>query len=123
MNTALRSLRYWVTAILLSAAALQAQPRGGPQPEFARQAQQLVRQGRFDDALEVYRKELAANPDSPEANRGAGSVLDLAGRNEEARRYFQKAIDGAPDAARKAAAWRDMAMSYAFTGDCRNTVR
>jgi tetratricopeptide (TPR) repeat protein len=115
-----------LAAVLLSA-ILYAQPpqggRGGPQPEFMRQAQQALRDGKLDDALAVYRKELAANPDSLPANNAAGAVLDLMGQGAEARKHFQRAIDAAPDPAAKANAQRQMAMSFAFEGDCRNTVK
>jgi tetratricopeptide (TPR) repeat protein len=57
------------------------------------------------------------------ANNAAGVVLDLMGKGAEARKHFQKAIDAAPDAAAKAAAQRQMAMSYGFEGDCRNTIK
>ncbi|HEY9384785.1 MAG TPA: tetratricopeptide repeat protein [Gemmatimonadales bacterium] len=49
--------------------------------------------------------------------------LDSEGKTAEARVIFQRLIDGAPDAAAKAAAQRAMAMSYAFDGDCANTVK
>ena len=88
-----------------------------------RQAQQALHDGKLDDALGVYQKELAANPNSPQANNAAGTVLDLMGKGADARKYFQRAIDAAADAAAKANAQRQMAMSYAFEGDCRNTVR
>ena len=88
-----------------------------------RQAQQALRDGKPDDALGVYQKELATNPNSTPANNAAGTVLDLMGKGAEARQHFQRAIDGAPDAAGKANAQRQMAMSYAFEGDCRNTVK
>src|SRR5450759_4282102 len=121
-----RYLRFTAAAILLSA-SLCAQPpqagRGGPQPEFMRQAQQALRDGKLDDALAVYRKELAANPNSVPANNAAGAVLDLMGKGSEARTHFQKVIDAAPDAAAKANAQLQMAMSYAFEGDCPNTVK
>jgi tetratricopeptide (TPR) repeat protein len=108
-------------------ATLGAQPpqggRGGPQPEFIRQAQQALREGRLEEALGVYQKELAANPNSVAAHNAAGTVLDLMGQGAEARPHFQHAIDAAPDAAAKAAAQRQMSMSYAFEGDCRNTVK
>jgi Flp pilus assembly protein TadD len=114
-------------AALALSATLCAQPpqggRGGPQPEFMRQAQQAMREGKLDDALAVYQKELAANPNSPQANNAAGTVLDLMGKGADARKYFQKAIDVAADPAAKANAQRQMAMSYAFEGDCRNTVK
>src|SRR6266542_1920673 len=96
--------------------------RGGPQPEFMRQAQAALREGKLEDALAVYQKELAANPNSVPANNAAGVVLDLMGKGADARKHFQKAIDLAPDAAAKAGAQRQMAMSYGFEGDCRNTI-
>jgi tetratricopeptide (TPR) repeat protein len=88
-----------------------------------RQAQQAMREGRLDDALGVYQKELAVNPNSLPANNAAGTVLDLLGKGAEARQHFQRAIDAAPDAGSKANAQRQMAMSYAFDGDCGNTVK
>ena len=120
------SAHLYLAAVLLSA-VLYAQPpqggRGGPQPEFMRQAQQALRDGKLDDALAVYRKELAANPNSLQANNAAGAVLDLMGQGADARKHFQRAIDAAPDPAAKANAQRQLAMSYAFEGDCRNTVK
>ena len=52
----------------------------------------------------------------------AGSVLDLMGKGEEARKYFQAAIDKADTPEHKAQAQRAMAMSYAFEGNCKKTV-
>ena len=49
--------------------------------------------------------------------------LDGEGRTAEARVIIQRLIDEAPDAAAKAASQRAMAMSYAFDGDCANTVK
>jgi tetratricopeptide (TPR) repeat protein len=121
-NNALRTLCF---AALL-AASLGAQPPqsdGGAISEPLRHAQQLLHEGKLDDALAAYRKELAASPDSMQANNQAGIVLDLMGKGAEARKYFQKAIDTAPDAPARTTAERAMAMSYAFEGDCRNTVK
>jgi tetratricopeptide (TPR) repeat protein len=61
----------------------------------------------------------AARPSGPmqEASR-----LDSQGQTKEARVIFQRLIDEAADPAAKAAAQRAMAMSYAFDGDCANTV-
>lgn len=53
----------------------------------------------------------------------AASKLDADGQTAKAREIFQKLIDGAPDPAAKAASQRAMAMSYAFDGDCANTVK
>jgi hypothetical protein len=56
------------------------------------------------------------------ALREAGR-LDTQGRTSEARVAFQRLIDSAATPASKAAAQRAMAMSYAFDGDCANTVK
>ena len=49
--------------------------------------------------------------------------LDVNGDHPAARAIFQALINGAATPAAKAAAQRRMAMSYAFAGDCDNTVR
>jgi tetratricopeptide (TPR) repeat protein len=56
------------------------------------------------------------------ALRDAGR-LDNQGRLTDARAAFQRLIDSAPSPAARGAAQRGMAMSYAFAGDCANTVR
>lgn len=113
-----------LAACLVPTAALYGQPPGrGPQPESLREGQQLVRQGKLDEALRLYRQELQNSPDSVPANNAAGVVLDLMGRGAEARKYFAKAIETASTPQAKAGAQRAMAMSYAFDSDCANTVK
>lgn len=119
--------------VFSSVATLTAQTPGSQQqqPEFIKQGQQLMREGKLDDALALYRKTLETSPNSVPANIAAGDVLDLMGRGEEARKYFTKAIEVA-EAAQQAgnsdfgpvvsAAQRAMAMSYAFEGNCEKTV-
>jgi tetratricopeptide (TPR) repeat protein len=103
---------------------LSAQPGGGgQQPEFIKQGQQLLRQGKLDDALAVYRQALQASPNSVAGNNAAGVVLDLLGQGAEARKYFTKAIAAAPDPRGKAAAARAMAMSYAFERNCQGAAK
>jgi tetratricopeptide (TPR) repeat protein len=92
------------------------------QPEFVKQGQQLIREGKPDDALALYRKTLQTTPDSVPANIAAGSVLDLMGKGEEAQKYFSKAIEVADTPEHKAGAQRAMAMSYAFEGSCKKTI-
>ncbi len=94
----------------------------GQQPEFVRQGQRLMREGKLGDALALYRETIKTAPDSLPAHIAAGSVLDLMGKGEEARGYFSRAITlaGTPD--QKANANRSMAMSYAFDGNCGKTV-
>ncbi|MGA8442075.1 MAG: tetratricopeptide repeat protein [Candidatus Sulfotelmatobacter sp.] len=106
-----------------SSALLFAQAPGQQQPpEFVKQGQQLVREGKPDEALALYRNTLQTSPDSLPANIAAGSVLDLMGRGEEARKYFSKAIGVADTPEHKAGAQRAMAMSYAFEGNCDKTI-
>jgi tetratricopeptide (TPR) repeat protein len=82
----------------------------------------LIREGKPDDALALYRKTLQTSPDSLPANIAAGSVLDLMGKGDEARKYFSKAIEVADTPEHKAGAQRAMAMSYAFEGICKKTI-
>lgn len=108
-----------ITIVLTGAGLLSAQPfgkGGGP-------GQQLMRQGKVEEALAMARQELEKTPDSVSANNLAGTALDLLGRGAEAKTYFAKAIESAATPQAKATAERAMAMSYAFDGDCANTVK
>src|SRR5437868_7942374 len=58
-----------------------------------RQGQQLVRDGKLDDALKLFEQAMQQNPSLYAAHANAGSTLDLAGRYAEARQHLQKAID------------------------------
>jgi len=97
-------------------------PAQRQQPEFLKQGQQLMHEGKLEEALALYRKTLASSPDSLPANIAAGDVLDLMAKGEEARKYFQKVIDVAEKPEQKVSANRAMAMSYAFEGSCKKTV-
>jgi len=107
-----------------SLAPLLAQTPGSQQqqPEFIRQGQQLMREGKLDDALALYRGTLETSPNSVAANIAAGSVLDLQGRGQEGRKYFARGIEVADTPEHKAMAQRAMAMSYAFERNCKKTV-
>jgi len=108
------------SALLAQAPAPQAQPDNAP--AFVKQARELLKDGKTADALAVYQNELKASPDSIDANIGAGSVLDLMQRGAEARPYFEKAIAAAKTDDDRANANRAMAMSWAFEGNCPQTV-
>ena len=111
-------------ATLLTVLTLPAQPpQQGPQSELVREGQRLMREGKLDEALAAFRKELSASPNSLPALNAAGVTLDLMGKTTEARTYFAKAIEAAPTPQARAAAQRAMAMSYAFDNDCQNTVK
>jgi tetratricopeptide (TPR) repeat protein len=123
MKATIGTIASALLVILGSLAPLFAQaPAQQQQPEFVKQGQQLMREGKLEEALALYRQTLQTSPDSLAANIAAGSVLDLMGKGEEARRYFTKAIDVADTPEGKASAKRAMAMSYAFEGDCKKTV-
>src|ERR1700756_1065248 len=107
-----------LTPLLAQAPATQQE-----QPEFIKQGQQLMREGKLDDALALYSQALQTSPNSLPANIAAGSVLDLLGQGEEARQHFGKAIQVADTSELKAMAQRAMAMSYAFEGNCTKTVQ
>jgi tetratricopeptide (TPR) repeat protein len=111
------------TAVTVSGAVWAQNPGGQQQqPEFVRQGYLLMRQGKLDDALALYRQVLEKTPDSVEANNAAGVVLDLMDKGDDARKYFAKAIESASSPESKASAERAMAMSYAFEGNCGKTV-
>ena len=111
-----------VAAVSYSAASAQGPGGQQEQPEFIKQGRQLMQQGKLQEALTLYQQTLQTSPDSRPANVAAGSVLDLMGRGEEARKYLQKAIDTADTAEHKAMAERAMAISYAFEGNCGKTI-
>jgi Flp pilus assembly protein TadD len=102
-------------APLLAQAPVQQQ-----QPDFIKQGQQLIRDGKPEEALALYRQTLQTSPNSLPANIAAGSVLDLMGKGAEARKYFTKAIDVADTPEGKASVKRAMALSYAFEGKSRS---
>lgn len=126
MKTILRVVPATLAVFLASLAAVfaqaPAQQQQQQQPEFIRQGQQLMREGKLEEALTLYRQTLQTSPESLPANVAAGNVLDLMGRGEEARKYFAKAINAADTPEHKAMAQRAMAMSYAFEGNCKKTV-
>jgi tetratricopeptide (TPR) repeat protein len=63
-------------------------------------AQMLLDAGAGDKAFAEYQKILAANPDDPDANLGAGLALYSTGdkaKYQEAANFFQRFVDKAPD--------------------------
>lgn len=65
---------------------------------------------------------LPAAPPQMGRGGGAGMQLDLEGKTAAARVLFQQAIDSAATPAAKAQAERNMAMSWAFDGNCKKTA-
>src|SRR5437870_10961011 len=119
MKLILRPIALGIIVILLSTASVLAQaPAQQQQPEFVKQGQQLMREGKPEEVLALYRQTLQTSPNSVPANLAAGSVLDIMGKGEEAREYFTKAIDVADTPEHKAGTGtrRAVAMSYAVEG-------
>jgi len=114
---------FLILSVFVAPVLAQAPGSQQEQPEFIKQGQQLMREGKLDAALALYRQTLQTSQDSLPANIAAGSVLDLMGQGEEARQYLGKAIQVADTPERKAMAQRAMAMSYAFEGNCKKTVQ
>ena len=125
MKATIRTIPTVLVFLWFSVATLSAQAPGTEQqqPEFIKQGQQLMREGKLDAALALYRQTLQTSQDSLPANMAAGSVLDLMGQGEEARQYLGKAIQVADTPEHKAMAQRAMAMSYAFEGNCKKTIQ
>jgi tetratricopeptide (TPR) repeat protein len=86
------------------------------------QARKLISEGKLELALALYEGVLDKTPASYDANLGAGVVLDLNGQYSKARKYLSKAIAVAP-AQSKAQALTAIAISYAFTRDCKDSSK
>jgi tetratricopeptide (TPR) repeat protein len=124
MKLLTRTIPLFLVLSCISFLPLFAQAPAGQtqQPEFVKQGQQLMREGKLQEALTLFRQTLQSMPLSLQANLGAGIVLDLMGQGEDARKYFSKAFDVSDTPERKAASQRAMAMSYAFEGNCSKTI-
>jgi tetratricopeptide (TPR) repeat protein len=96
------------------AVAFQAAPLSGAQ---------LIGQGRFEEALAEFRRDIQLLPKSVAANNGAGVALDLMGRYAEAQPYFTQAIKLAAKPLDKALAQRSMAIAHGFAGDCKGAEK
>ena len=114
--------RCFLLTLFVAASAL-AQRGGPPLPEAAQQAQQLTREGKYEEADAAWRRAVAGSPESGAVMNAAGTAMDVMGKPSDAQRYFQKAIDLAQNPMAKANAERAMAMSYGFAGDCKNTAK
>jgi tetratricopeptide (TPR) repeat protein len=105
-------------ALLLLGATVFAQSHD----DLIKQARKLNSEGHQDQALALYNQVLQADPGSYEAHLGAGIVLDLDGKYDEARKHLARAIELAP-AEKKSQAMRNMAFSYAFENKAADAAR
>jgi tetratricopeptide (TPR) repeat protein len=99
-----------------------AQQPPDPAADALRAGQQLMRDGKADEALAVYLKAVEQFPSSVPARIRVGQHLDLMGRYAEARTHFEKALAMPLTPALEASALRSMAMAYAFEGNCKAAV-
>ena len=68
-----------------------------PQTSF-KTANQLLREGKLDDAIAAYREAIAVNPNFPHAHHNLGEALVKAGRVDEAVAAFRQAVELNPQA-------------------------
>ena len=80
---------------------------------MAQQARRLMNQGKLDEAFALAHKAMEADPKSFDAQLALGTILDLRGNYEEARKHIQAAMNVA-DEKQKPGAQRSMAVSYFF---------
>jgi tetratricopeptide (TPR) repeat protein len=99
-----------------------AQQPPDPAADALRAGQQLMRDGKADEALAEYLKAAEQFPASVPARIRVGVQLDLMGRYAEARTHFEKALAMPLTPALEASALRSMAMSYAFESNCAGAV-
>lgn len=97
---------------LLCAGSLHAQTLG---PEdLVQQGRALVSQGRHDEAERLFRRALSLSPQSFDAARALGVLLNLKGQYPEARIHLQRAVEVAPTPIVRHQAMAAVALSYAF---------
>jgi tetratricopeptide (TPR) repeat protein len=77
------------------AATAEGNPPAAPS-DYRQQAEADIQQFHWDEALQVYRNELADHPDNAEAWLGIGRILRWQGHLEESREAYEKAAALAP---------------------------
>jgi tetratricopeptide (TPR) repeat protein len=94
-----------------------------PDPlELVKEGRKLNAAGKPDEALALYERALAVDPDLFDAHLGAGIALDLMGDYAKARAHLQKAIERAPAGAAPQAL-SAMAVSHVFEGRTADAAR
>lgn len=83
--------------------------------ELVTQGRKLHQAGKYDEALALFQRALAADAKLFDAHLAAGVSLDLKGDYVKAREHIAKAIELAPETA-KGQALTTMAVSYVFEG-------
>jgi tetratricopeptide (TPR) repeat protein len=117
---------YTATILLLAGTLVSSKPlaaaRSADDPaDYVKQARRLAAEGQRGEALALYRKALAVQPDMYEAHLGAGFVLDLELRFADARKHLSRALELATDDSR-VQALNALAVSYAFEGQTKESA-
>lgn len=111
-------IRILLLTIALGASTVAQTPAPNPNDPNAA-ARKLLNEGKHDEAIAAFAKNIAADKGNWQAHVGLGAALDLQGKYEEARKHFQHAIELAP-ADGKPNAWRGMLMSYGFDRNAKS---
>ena len=123
----IQRLGHALVVFALGAAVLHAQTPSTPQPpdpaaDALRAGQQLMRDGKADEALAAYLQAAEKFPTSVSVRIRVGVQHDLMGRYAEARTHFTKALAMDLTPALEAQALRSMAMAYAFESNCKDAI-
>jgi tetratricopeptide (TPR) repeat protein len=86
------------------------------------QARKLDLDGQTEAAIALYTRVLDARAESYDAHYGIGRALDLAGRYQEAREHFARAIELAPEAD-KDQTLRMMGLAWTFARNAEEAAR
>ena len=103
-------------------AAPAAQQPPDPATDALRAGQQLMGDGKADEALAAYLQATEKFPESVPARVRVGVQLDVMGRYAEARPHFAKALALPLTPALEANALRSMAISFAFESNCKGAI-
>jgi tetratricopeptide (TPR) repeat protein len=127
MPHTLSRLGYTCLLSVLCAVAIGAQtpaPQAPPDPaaEALRPGQQLMRDGKADEALASYLQAAEKFPASAAVRIRVGVQFDLMGRYAEARTHFTKALGMELTPALEAQALRSMAIAFAFESNCKDAI-
>lgn len=76
-------------------------------------------QGKVDEGLAFMQEVQSRNPQSPELAHGVGQMMTLAGRDQDAIAYYEKASQSG---AYQVRAYRDLAEAYGKTGDPEKAI-
>lgn len=80
-------------------------------------AELLLKLGRFDESIALYRKALAVRPDFVNSRFGIATCLDLQGKGGEARRELDTMLAEAKDDGQRRAGLFAKTVSYVFEGN------